>query len=114
MVLTVYSALSPVIGLFVTVVGAMRKHRRQRDISVEISGPRGLAVRPERARLARQGVHRIPHPTLVTTAKRPSWWVRDARKTARDLPVVTSEKNCGIVARRANQLAGFQFKPCPE
>jgi len=45
MVLTVYSALSPAIGLFVTVVGTMRKHRRQRDISVEISGPRGLAVR---------------------------------------------------------------------
>jgi hypothetical protein len=28
-----------------TVVGAMRKHRRQRDTSVGVSGPRDLTVR---------------------------------------------------------------------
>jgi hypothetical protein len=49
-------------------------------------------------------VHRIPHPTFVTIAKRPSWWVRDARRSARDLPDVASDSTCGIVARRANQL----------
>ena len=35
--------------------------------------------------------HRIPHPTFVTIAKRPSHRARDARKPARDLPVVTSD-----------------------
>ena len=45
MVLTGYFALSLAIGLFVTIAGAMRKHCRQLDISVEISGPHGLAVR---------------------------------------------------------------------
>jgi hypothetical protein len=44
MVLTAYSVLSPAIGLFVTVVGAMRKHRRKLDASVETSGPHGFAV----------------------------------------------------------------------
>src|SRR5579872_2514729 len=45
MVLTTYSTLSPAIGLFVTVAGAMREHCRQLDISVEIPGPHGFAVR---------------------------------------------------------------------
>jgi hypothetical protein len=71
MVLTVYSTLSLVIGLFVTIPGVKRQLHRQVDISVEISGPRGLAVRLKRVRLARQSVHRIPHPTFVTIAKRP-------------------------------------------
>jgi len=60
MVLTAYSALSPAIGLVVTVPGAMRKHRHQVDASVEASGPRGLTVRFRRVRLARQ--KRPPHP----------------------------------------------------
>jgi len=48
-------------------------------------------------------VHRIPHPTFVTTAKRPSFRARDARENAGDLPDVTSENACGRLARRANQ-----------
>jgi hypothetical protein len=65
--------LSPVIGLFVTVAGAMRKHCRQLDISVEMSGPHDFAVRLARDRRSHQSVHRIPRPTFVTTAKRPSF-----------------------------------------
>jgi hypothetical protein len=71
MVLTVSSALSPVTGLCC--------HRHQRnlfrelDASVGASGPHGFAVRTQRHSsfdVAR--VHRIPHPTSVTIAKRPS------------------------------------------
>ena len=51
------------------------------------------------------GVHRIPHPTFVTIAKRPSWRAQDARTDAGDLPDVTSENACGRLARRANQSA---------
>ena len=48
--------------------------------------------------------HRLPRPTSVTIAKRPSWWARDARQHAFDLPDVTSEMACGTMTRRANQL----------
>jgi hypothetical protein len=73
----------------------MREHRHRVDISVEMSGPHDFAVRgrlhksrseglvpvppkPKRrrisaARLATLRVHRIPHPTFVTIAKRPSY-----------------------------------------
>jgi hypothetical protein len=34
-------------------------------------------------------------PTSVTIAKRPSWWARDARRDASDLPDVTTEIVCG-------------------
>jgi hypothetical protein len=57
-------------------------------------------------------VHRIPRPTSVTIAIRPSWWARDARKSARDLPDVTSEIACDPMARRANHLAAA--KCCQE
>jgi hypothetical protein len=42
------------------------------DPSVGRSGPHDFAVRAGRARLARQHVHRIPRPTSVTIAIRPS------------------------------------------
>ena len=42
------------------------------DTSVGVSGPHDFAVRNSRARLALRRVHRIPHPTFVTIAKRPS------------------------------------------
>jgi hypothetical protein len=85
MVLTAYSTLFPAIGLFVTVIGAMRKHRRQLDVSVETSEPRGFVVRIGCTRLLHPGVHRIPHPTSVTIAKRPSQRVRNAQDSAGDL-----------------------------
>jgi hypothetical protein len=39
----------------------------------------------------------------VTIAKRPSWRAEDSRRSASDLPVVTSKTICGELTRRANQ-----------
>jgi len=47
------------------------------DPSIGGSGPHAFAVRIDAARLAGQHVHRIPHPTFVTIAKRPSQRRRD-------------------------------------
>ncbi len=44
----------------------------QLDASVEASGPHDFAVRVRAVRQGHFHVHRIPHPTSVTTAKRPS------------------------------------------
>jgi hypothetical protein len=58
---TAYSALSLVIGLFVTIIGSMRQHRRQLDVSVETSGPHGFSVRKQTPLVGRRvHVHRIP------------------------------------------------------
>jgi hypothetical protein len=83
-------------------------HRRLRTsrklrASVEALKPHGFVVRFKRVRLTRQSVHRIPRPTLVTIAKRPSWWARDGRRETTDLPDVTSEMICDKLTRRANQ-----------
>jgi hypothetical protein len=43
------------------------------DLSVGRPGPRDFAVRSGIARLAIQSGHRVPHPTSVTIAKRPSY-----------------------------------------
>jgi hypothetical protein len=70
MVLTAYFVISPVIGLF------CHRHRRnyfrQLDSSVEASGPHDFAVRFSAIRQRHIRVHRIPFPTSVTIAKRPS------------------------------------------
>jgi hypothetical protein len=61
MVLTDSFALFPAIGLFVTVIGAMQKHRRQLSISVEMPEPHDFTVRkPTRSSSRRQ---RPPHPS---------------------------------------------------
>ncbi len=98
MVLTAYFVLSPVIGLFchrrfriwfcLRPVGPTSL--RELDAGVEASGPHDFAVRfsisrqlavyrsrgnpalPSRRALRRCRVHRIPCPTSVTIAKRPS------------------------------------------
>jgi len=64
-------------GFLATVAGAIRMHRRQRDTSVGVSGPRDFAVRlPSFVRMhehtAAEAGHRIPHQRFVTFAKRPS------------------------------------------
>jgi hypothetical protein len=74
MVLTASFVLFPAIGLVVTVVCSFN---RQLDASVGTSGPHDFAVcgdgvssgakTPDAIR-----IHRIPHPTFVTIAKRPS------------------------------------------
>jgi hypothetical protein len=83
MVLTTYFVLSPVTGLFC--------HRRLQatacklDTSVGASGPHDFAVRACGARLRRYHVHRIPLPTFVTIAKRPSSEDGTAREEIADL-----------------------------
>jgi hypothetical protein len=69
--------------------------------SVGASGPHDFTVRDLGVRLTRGRVHRIPLPTFVTIAKRPSSRPRDARKSARDLPDGTSALACHMLARRA-------------
>jgi hypothetical protein len=81
----------------------MRQRRHQVDISVGISGPHAFAVRDRRIRLVRHHVHRILRPTFVTMANVPLLRAQDARRSARDLPVVTSEDDCDRLTRRANQ-----------
>jgi hypothetical protein len=70
MVLTVSFVLFLVIGLFC--------HHRRRIISADLtpaSRRQNHTTSPSASRTIRQrrqSVHRIPHPTFVTTAKRPS------------------------------------------
>jgi hypothetical protein len=70
MVLTVSFALSPEIGLGVSVAGAMRKHCRPLDVSVETSGPHDFAVR-------RHNIRRV----LCQASIAPRANVRDDRET---------------------------------
>ena len=51
-------------------------------------------------------VHRISCPTFCDDRETPLMRAEDARKSAGDLPVVTSEKARGTLARRANQVTG--------
>jgi hypothetical protein len=73
MVLTVSFVVSPETGLFVSVIGVMDKHHRRLDISVGMSGRHDFAVRDRCVRLVHYRVHRIPRPTSVTIAIRPSF-----------------------------------------
>ena len=77
---TAYSALSLVTGLVCHHRRRDAKHRRQLDASVGASGPHGFAVRLAQLVFEHQSVHRIPHPTSVTIAIRPSWQGRDGPK----------------------------------
>ena len=58
-------------GFFVTVIPE-KLASQELDASVEASGPHDFAVRVGAVRQGHFHVHRIPHPTSVTTAKRPS------------------------------------------
>jgi hypothetical protein len=100
MVLTAYFVLSPATGL------SCHRHRAdtsaQLDTSVGASGPHDFAVRLElRSSARRQSVHRIPHPTFVTTAKRPSYRGRDGAESAADLGVTATRAACDRLTRRA-------------
>jgi len=99
MVLTAYFVLSPATGL------SCHRHRAdtsaQLDASFGASGPHDFAVRLElRSSARRQSVHRIPHPTFVTTAKRPSRG-RDSAESAADLGVTATPSACDRLTRRA-------------
>jgi hypothetical protein len=67
---TTYSALSPAIGLFVTVPAQCEALSRV-NASVEASRPHGFVVRVGAFVSCTSRVHRVPHPTFVTIAKRP-------------------------------------------
>ena len=103
-VLTACFVLAPETGLCCLRPLRDAKHHRKVDISVGISGPHDFAVHISavRQRVA-ESVHRIPRPTSVTIAIRPSSRARDGRKNASDLPDAASENLCGRLTRRANQ-----------
>jgi hypothetical protein len=70
MVLTVSSALSPVIGLFCH--RRLQRLNRKLDASVEASGPHDFSVRKPGALVSRAArVHRIP-PRVCDDGQRPS------------------------------------------
>jgi hypothetical protein len=78
MVLTAYFELSPVTGLCCHRHPCDAKHHHELDTSVGVSGPHDFTVRNSTVRPCTFvhrycRVHRIPHPTSVTTAKRPSY-----------------------------------------
>jgi hypothetical protein len=115
MVLTVSFVLSPVTGLCC--------HRRyadnsaKLDASVGASGPHDFAVRfsivrPHTFMYRHRRVHRIPHPTSVTTAKRPSYergmaWVLEVFLSAGETNYFFEEDWTTQI--NLNPLSKFQF-----
>ncbi len=79
MVLRLSSSSPPGIGFLAPVIGATPKHRRQLDLGIERSGPHDFAVRSGTFVQRTASVHRIPRPTSVTIAKRPSLIGRGTR-----------------------------------
>ena len=75
--------------------------RLSRDLSLSVGrpGPHAFAVRLSAARLRRQRVHRIPHPTSVTIAIRPSYSGRDGENK----PHISEKRKPFIFAARAGQ-----------
>jgi hypothetical protein len=92
-------------GFLVTIPSATRKRCRRVDASIGASGPHDFTVRsPHHSSVDVAGVHRIPRPTSVTIAIRPSPRAQDAGRNARDLPDATRKSGCDELARRANQV----------
>jgi hypothetical protein len=87
---TAYSALSLVIGLSCHHPRCdLRSNRHRVDISVEMPGPRGLAVRPSLARLAKRSAATAPAPRSWRSRAAPPDWDRITRRRKGDLPVGT-------------------------
>jgi hypothetical protein len=100
--LTAYTALSSVSRAFLP--PSPVDHLDRLDTSVGVSGPRSLTIHNGALRQTRPYVHRIPRPTSVTIAKRPSCEARDGRDSAGDLGLRSMLGACGTLARRANQM----------
>jgi hypothetical protein len=84
MVLTGYFALSPVIGLFVTVTRHdARASLPSLNASVEASGPHGFTVRIS-AFVKGASASTASRPASVTIASRPCWW----DETAMDVEMI--------------------------
>src|ERR1700688_1875880 len=104
MVLTVFFALSPVTGLVCH--RRQRSRLRQLDASVGASGPHDFAVRESGVRLRHCHDHRIPPPTSVTIAKRPS----EEAGPNRNIPVSTCPSNEIRKIRSRNPWDGAQLR----
>jgi hypothetical protein len=65
-------------GFLAPVACKTRKRLCGLSASVGAPGPHDFAVRDRVIRLMTRRVHRVPRPTFVTIAKRPSYRVRDA------------------------------------
>jgi hypothetical protein len=91
MVLTVSFVVSPETGLCCLRHRHDDMHHRQLGISVGMSGRHDFAVRDRCIRLLHDRVHRIPRPTFVTIAKRPSFGARDVDNSAADFIGVEAE-----------------------
>ena len=98
-------ALSGEPGFLATVARKMRKHLCGLSASVGAPRPHDFAVRDKIIRLVIYRVHRIPCPTFVTIAKRPSYRVRDARMIALIWGKRQCPSGCGRLARRATQFS---------
>jgi hypothetical protein len=81
--------------------------------SVGASGPHDFAVRFSTVRYRRIRVHRIPHPTSVTIAKRPSVWDGIIRTTPVSTPPPSeiSEIPKFIEVPRGSATASVQVAP---
>jgi hypothetical protein len=95
MVLTASFALSPVIGL------SCHRHLAEMDSAkldagVEASGPHDFTVRVSTFRQARRRVHRIPFPTSVTIAIRPS----SGNETARVVELIWVNREAKYFCKR--------------
>jgi hypothetical protein len=87
----------------------MRKHHRQLDISVGMSGPHDFAVRVGAARLAAPSASTASRPAFVTIASRPSKKDGTGQVRKGDLPDGASAY-FRITAGRPNQLESiFEF-----
>ena len=113
MVLRLIRGLPGEPGFLATVTRKTRKHLCGLSASVGAPGPRDFAVRDKIIRLVIYRVHRIPRPTFVTIAKRPSYRVRDARMIALIWVKRQCPSGCGTLARRAIDFAHVQFSPPP-
>ena len=84
-----------------------RRGTRLRGFSASVGapGPHDFAVRDNIIRLVTRRVHRIPRPTFVTIAKRPSYRIRDARMIALIWGKRQCPSGCGRLARRAKSLS---------
>ncbi len=110
MVLTAYFVLSPVTGLYC--------HRRSQTVICDLSAsvgapePHDFADAPASFVLRHQRVHRIPRPTSVTIAIRPSYRVRDSG----EMPAIAEETEAKYFCRQdwttqisLNRLAKLRF-----
>jgi hypothetical protein len=94
---------------------------RRLDTSVGVSGPHDFSVRigivrPRATRAATRCVHRIPRPTFVTIAKRPSYRVRDGADHASDLGPALSIflKNRMSLLRQTGTTGNLRITPTHE